>query len=132
MKELFEWRFVQSDPNFANYLYDHPRRMINCIDFGASREYSKEFVDGYIELVWAAANKDRETLLYASRKLGFLTGDEHQDMTSAHVEAALIVGEPFINHEPYDFGNSKDQSIWKHIHEIQTYSPTHGGLLSAS
>ena len=106
MKELFEWRFVQSDPNFANYLYDHPRRMINCIDFGASREYSKEFVDGYIELVWAAANKDRETLLTASRKLGFLTGDEHQDMTSAHVEAALIVGEPFINHEPYDFGNS--------------------------
>ena len=106
MKELFEWRFVQSDPNFANYLYDHRRRSINCIDFGASREYSKEFVDGYIELVWAAANKDREALLSFSRKLGFLNGDEHQDMTSAHIEAALIVGEPFINNDPYDFGNS--------------------------
>lgn len=106
MKELFEWRFVQSDPNFSNYLYDHHRRTINCIDFGASREYSKDFVDGYMELVWAAANKDRDTLLQVSRDLGFLTGDEHQDMNEAHVEAALIVGEPFITHEPYDFGNS--------------------------
>lgn len=107
MKELFEWRFVQSDPNFANYLYDHSRRKIHCIDFGAAREYRKEFVDGYMRLVWAAANTDRATVLEVSRELGFLTGDENAEMNEAHVDAALIVGEPFLTNDAYNFGNSQ-------------------------
>lgn len=75
IRELFEWRFIQSDPNFANFLYDHPSRTINMIDFGAARRYGKEFVDGYMGLVWAAANKDREGILKVSRDLGFITGE---------------------------------------------------------
>ncbi len=74
IRELFEWRFIQSDPNYANFLYDHPGKTIHMIDFGAAREYTKEFVDGYMGLVWAAANKDREMLLQYSRDLGFLSG----------------------------------------------------------
>lgn len=74
IRELFEWRFIQSDPNYANFLYDHPSRTINMIDFGAARKYSKEFVDGYMGLVWAAANKDTEGILKVSRELGFITG----------------------------------------------------------
>ena len=37
-----------ADPNFGNYLYDHSRKTIQCIDFGAARTYSKVFVDGYM------------------------------------------------------------------------------------
>lgn len=75
IRELFEWRFIQSDPNYANFLYDHPSRTINMIDFGAARRYDKQFVDGYMGLVWAAANKDREAILKVSRDLGFITGN---------------------------------------------------------
>ena len=46
-RELFEWRFIQSDPNFANFLYDNSSRIIHLIDFGASREYSKDFVGSH-------------------------------------------------------------------------------------
>jgi hypothetical protein len=74
IRELFEWRFIQSDPNYANFLYDHPHRTINMIDFGAARSYGKQFVDGYMELVWSAANKDKEGILKVSKELGFLTG----------------------------------------------------------
>lgn len=74
IRELFEWRFIQSDPNFANFLYDDPSRTVHMIDFGAARAYKKSFVDGYMKLVWAAANKDRQTILDVSRELGFLTG----------------------------------------------------------
>ena len=74
VKELFEWRFVQSDPNFANYLYDHSTLTIHCIDFGATQEYSQLFVDRYLKLVWAAANDDQATLLELSKDLGFLSG----------------------------------------------------------
>jgi len=81
-------RFIQSDPNFANFLYDDPKRTINLIDFGAARAYSKEFVDGYMKLVWAAANEDKQTILEVSQVLGFITGDETPEFTR---------GKPFLN-----------------------------------
>lgn len=31
---------------------------MSLIDFGACREYRKDFVDDYLRLVWAAANRD--------------------------------------------------------------------------
>jgi len=74
IRELFEWRFIQSDPNYANFLYDHPGKTIYIIDFGAARRYNKSFVDGYMKLVWAASNKDVDTILKVSKELGFITG----------------------------------------------------------
>ena len=106
IREVFEWRFIQSDPNFGNFLYDDPERMVNLIDFGAAREYPKSFVDGYMRLVWAAANEDREGLLSISKEVGFLTGDETPEMTKAHLETGLVFGEPFRKNESYDFGAS--------------------------
>jgi aarF domain-containing kinase len=106
IRELFEWRFIQSDPNFANFLYDDHSRKVHLIDFGAAREYSKSFVDGYMKLVWAAANSDRKTLLEQSLELGFLTGDESQEFVDAHIDAGMVVGEPFLKHEPYNFEDS--------------------------
>ncbi len=76
IKELFEWKFMQSDPNFSNFIYDHTTFTIHCIDFGAAREYSDQFVEGYIELVWAAANSDEEKLMEMSKQLGFLSGTD--------------------------------------------------------
>ena len=109
LRELFEWRFVQSDPNFGNFLYDDSgsHRVINLIDFGASREYSEDFVSRYMKVVWAASNGDRQTVLDESIALGFLTGDEAKEMTEAHVDAAMIVGEPFKTDEPFDFGSAE-------------------------
>ena len=107
IQELFVYRLMQTDPNFSNFLYDHEAKRINLIDFGATREYSKEFVDGYMTLVWAAANRDKESLINVSKKLGFLTGDETAEMLHAHVEAGMVVGEPFLTDEPFDFAGSK-------------------------
>lgn len=107
IRELFEWNFIQSDPNFANFLYDNENKMINLIDFGAARKYEKDFVDGYMKLVWAAANKDRDTIVKVSTDLKFLTGDESSKFIDAHVDAGMVVGEPFLTNEPFDFANSK-------------------------
>jgi aarF domain-containing kinase len=58
IRELFTWRFMQTDPNWGNFLYDEKSGRLALVDFGASREFRKEFVDNYIQLVWAAANRD--------------------------------------------------------------------------
>ena len=34
-------------------------------------------------------------------------GDETQEFVEAHVSAGLVVGEPFVSDEPFDFGNSQ-------------------------
>jgi aarF domain-containing kinase len=93
----------QTDPNWGNFFYDARTRKIGLLDFGATREYSKAFVDDYLRLVWAAAQRDRATIEEVSLRVGFLTGHESRAMLNAHIESGLVVGEPFVSHAPFDF-----------------------------
>ena len=63
--------------------------------------YPIDFTDEYLNLVCSAADGDREGLLESSIKLGFLTGTESSEMIHAHIEAGMIIGEPFATDEPY-------------------------------
>ncbi|KAF3499567.1 hypothetical protein F2Q69_00039447 [Brassica cretica] len=103
LKELFAFRFMQTDPNWGNFLYDEPTKTINLIDFGAARDYPKKFVDDYLRMVMACANKDSKGVIEMSRRLGFLTGDEPDVMLDAHVQAGFIVGLPFAEPGGYAF-----------------------------
>jgi len=94
---------LQTDPNWGNFLYDEEKGNINLIDFGAAREYPKRFVDNYLKMILACANKDREQVVRQSIALGFLTGKESNIMLNAHVEAAFVVGLPFANPGGFDF-----------------------------
>ncbi|XP_069854985.1 atypical kinase COQ8B, mitochondrial isoform X2 [Dipodomys merriami] len=104
LRELFEFRFMQTDPNWANFLYDASSHQVTLLDFGASREFGTEFTDHYIEVVKAAADGDRDRVLQKSRDLKFLTGFETKAFSNAHVEAVMILGEPFAAPGPYNFG----------------------------
>jgi len=46
------------------------------LDFGATREYEKAFIDMYIQVIKSAADGDREGVLKMSQAMGFLTGYE--------------------------------------------------------
>ena len=59
LREVFEFRLVQTDPNWSNFLYDLAANKLILLDFGATRPLTKEFSADYLELVWAAANADR-------------------------------------------------------------------------
>jgi aarF domain-containing kinase len=107
MQELFDWRLMQTDPNWGNFLYDVGTKTTSLIDFGATREYDKEFVDGYLRIVWANANQDEETLMEQSRRMHFLTGEENEEMLNAHKWSGFTVGEPFWKNEPFDFEASQ-------------------------
>ncbi|XP_074133648.1 atypical kinase COQ8B, mitochondrial [Sminthopsis crassicaudata] len=104
LQELFEFRFMQTDPNWANFLYDSSSHKVTLLDFGASRKFGSEFTDHYIEVVKAAADGDRVRVLKKSQDLKFLTGYETKAFSEAHVEAVMILGEPFASTGPYDFG----------------------------
>ena len=116
LRELFEFRFMQTDPNFSNFLYDQASGGLTLIDFGAAKEFPPEFVDEYLVMVAACARRDAPSVLVSSRKLGFLTGDESRLMLGAHCEAAFVVGAPFAAPGLYDF--AKNSLMTRRVGEL--------------
>ncbi|KAM6219602.1 atypical kinase COQ8A, mitochondrial [Rhynchocyon petersi] len=115
LRELFEFHFMQTDPNWSNFFYDPQLHKVALLDFGATREYDKSFTDLYIQIIRAAADRDRETVLQKSIEMKFLTGYEVKAMEDAHLDAILILGEAFASEEPFDFGT---QSTTEKIHNL--------------
>lgn len=107
MLELFVWRFMQTDPNWGNFLYDVRTRTTYLIDFGAARDYDESFVRGYLNIVKANADRDEQLLMDESIRMGFLTGDENDMMLEAHKMSGFCLGEPFQSYEPYNFKTSR-------------------------
>ncbi|KAI3367155.1 hypothetical protein L3Q82_008212 [Scortum barcoo] len=115
LRELFEFRYMQTDPNWSNFFFDPHAHKVALLDFGATRGFDKSFTDTYIEIINAAANQDREGVLLKSREMKFLTGYESKAMENAHVGAVMILGEAFSSEEPFDFGA---QSTTERIHSL--------------
>ncbi|KAJ1822876.1 hypothetical protein LPJ56_000507 [Coemansia sp. RSA 2599] len=104
LRELFEFEFMQTDPNWANFLYNRDTGKMVLLDFGASRSFDKCFLDKYLLVLKAAMEGDREACRHWSTELGFLTGYEADVMTQAHVDSVLEIGKPFAASGIYDFG----------------------------
>ncbi|XP_025916227.1 atypical kinase COQ8A, mitochondrial isoform X2 [Apteryx rowi] len=115
LRELFEFRYMQTDPNWSNFFYDPQLHKVALLDFGATRGFDEKFTDVYIEVIKAAADMDRERVLKKSIEMKFLTGYEVKEMEDAHLNAVLILGEAFASEEPFDFGN---QSTTEKIHGL--------------
>ncbi|KAJ8377777.1 hypothetical protein AAFF_G00253930 [Aldrovandia affinis] len=115
LRELFEFRYMQTDPNWSNFFYDPQTHRVSLLDFGATRGFDVNFTDDYIELIKSAAEGNREGVLRRSVEMKFLTGYESKAMENAHVDAVMILGEAFASHEPFNFGA---QSTTERIHNL--------------
>lgn len=103
--EIARFGFMQTDPNWTNFLYNGRTRRLELLDFGASREYPRDFVVQYVRLLRAAARADADAVQHHSRALGYLTGHESRAMLDAHTQSVLTLAEPFRTDAPalYDF-----------------------------
>ncbi|KAG0306013.1 hypothetical protein BGZ98_003109 [Dissophora globulifera] len=114
LRELFEFQYMQTDPNWTNFLYNHATQKLELLDFGATRGFDARFTSLYLKTILAGAAGDREACLHHSRELGFLTGDETEVMETAHINSLLTLSEPFQESAPdvYDF---KYQTITQRV-----------------
>jgi len=106
LRELFIHRYMQTDPNWANFLYNTSTGKLGLLDFGATREWGQSFVGNYFKIIQGGANGDRHQVLENSVKVGFLTGYESNEMNKAHVDSVMILSEPFREDKMYDFATS--------------------------
>uniref|UniRef100_A0A8C2J3N1 Atypical kinase COQ8A, mitochondrial n=1 Tax=Cyprinus carpio TaxID=7962 RepID=A0A8C2J3N1_CYPCA len=103
LRELFEFRYMQTDPNWSNFFYDPQTHKVR---FGAGKDFSKKLIllfSKYCEV------------LKQSIVMKFLTGYESKAMENAHVDAVMILGEAFASEEPFNFGA---QSTTERIHNL--------------
>jgi predicted unusual protein kinase regulating ubiquinone biosynthesis (AarF/ABC1/UbiB family) len=70
LRELFDFRLMQTDPNFANYRYNPATRRLVLLDFGAVREFSPAITQNYRMLLRAGIAGDRAAATRAAVDLG--------------------------------------------------------------
>lgn len=102
-RELFEFKMVQTDPNFANYLYIESTRQIGLLDFGATREYSERFSTGYRQAFASVVNNDEQGLNDALEQIGFFSQTILPDQRQAILDLVKMACEPMLVNKPYDF-----------------------------
>jgi predicted unusual protein kinase regulating ubiquinone biosynthesis (AarF/ABC1/UbiB family) len=106
-RELFEFRFMQTDPNFANYLYQPETDRIVLLDFGSVREFPPEFAANYARISRAIIAGDHRAVGEAATAIGYLSPDDPEDRARGVVDLIFLICEPLRHHGPYDFASSK-------------------------
>lgn len=105
-KELFQWGVVQTDPHLGNYrirISPTGEDQLVLFDFGAVREYSREFLDPYHAMVAASLRNDREALRAAATTLRFIDEKDDPGLRQIFEDFCAMTVEPFL--EPGDVRN---------------------------
>jgi predicted unusual protein kinase regulating ubiquinone biosynthesis (AarF/ABC1/UbiB family) len=105
-RELFEFRFVQTDPNIANYLYVPATQQVALLDLGSVGEYPARLVDGYRRACRGVVEDDEETIRGAVFDIGYAHPDDPEPMTRNAIDIVRLVCEPFAHRGAYDFAAS--------------------------
>lgn len=105
-RELFEFKMVQTDPNFANYVYMADSQQIGLLDFGATREYQTQFSEGYRNAFSAVLKGDDQTLNQALEQIGFFSQEILPSQREAIFELVKLACEPMLVDQDYDFQSS--------------------------
>jgi len=105
-RELFEFRFMQTDPNFANYLVQPASARVVLLDFGATRRFGAAFVANYARITRAVIAGDRHAVAREAIRIGYAAADDSPERLQAQVDIIFLVCEPLRHAGRYDFAKS--------------------------
>lgn len=105
-RELFEFRFVQTDPNMANYLYVPATQQLALLDLGAVGEYPADFVESYRRACQGLVHGNRDAIRQAVFEIGYALPDDPEPMIDNAVRIIEVACEPLAHRGIYDFAHS--------------------------
>ena len=112
LRELFEFGFMQTDPNFANYRWQPDGGRIVLLDFGAARAVPEKTVASYRRLMLAGLAQDHDALRDALIEIGFVspvTLQRHRPALDGMIDILMThLGRPGL----FDFA---DRSFVDHV-----------------
>ncbi|TMP08933.1 ubiquinol-cytochrome C reductase [Pseudoalteromonas sp. S3178] len=105
-KEMFEFKLIQTDPNFANFHYQRESKKIVLFDFGATREISMQLSQAYLSLFKAGSENNRAGVLAAATQIGYFKDDIVDSYKNHVIDLFLMACEPLRVDGDFDFKNS--------------------------
>ncbi len=105
-RELFEFRVMQTDPNFANYLYLPESGRVALLDFGATQRFGAAFVANYARITRGVIDGDRDAVAREAIRIGYASADDSPERVRAMVDIVFLVCEPLRHRGRYDFPKS--------------------------
>ena len=106
LREVFDWGFVQTDPNFANYLYQPAGGRIALLDFGAVRAYAPARRAALLNLLRAAVAGNAGDITEGAVRVGYLGEGDPAVYRNCIVSLLRMVTEPLRASAGYDFGKT--------------------------
>lgn len=106
LKEFLHWGVVQSDPNFANFLFNASDDTIGLLDFGALRINDPTRSLAFGRLLRAAMAQDLEEIIDAAIEVGYVDKSDPFNFRMAIADLVLTAAEPALHAGKYDFGYS--------------------------
>lgn len=106
-EEMFEFKLIQTDPNFANFHYQTETQKIVLFDFGATREISTELSSAYLALFKAGSDNSREGVLKAASQIGYFKDDIMDNYKNNVIDLFLMACEPLRHDGEFDFKHSE-------------------------
>ena len=104
--EFFVAGLVQTDPNFANFLFRPIEHELVVLDFGATKRYTPEFRDNYRALLKKIRSASDGEILEHSIKMGLLLEGESPECQVAYCHMLRMSIEPFADHrQPFNFND---------------------------
>ncbi len=105
-REMFEFGMIQTDPNFANFLYNYRTGQLGLLDFGATRHYSETVTEAYRGLLGAALREDHAAMSENAQAIGYFKQGVHARQRAAVMHLFFLATEPARSDGRYDFGAS--------------------------
>ena len=106
LREVFDWGFVQTDPNYANYRYQTSTGQVQLLDFGATRAYSAQRNLALRSLLQACWQGHRSDIERAATEVGYLDETDPSHYRNGVVTLLLDASEPIRFTGSYNFGRS--------------------------
>lgn len=105
-REIFDFRLVQTDPNFANYRCDPASSRLVLLDFGATRAYETPRVEAYRRLLTAGMHNNQSAANEAAIEIGYFQADIQERHRQLVLNIFTQACEPLRHDGAYDFGRS--------------------------
>lgn len=106
LRELFDFKVMQTDPNFANYRYNLETDRIVLLDFGASHDIEDQLTASYRNIINTILFGSVEDVFEAAVTMGFIS-DTIAEQYRAHIfEIIEMAIAPLRTDAPFDFGNN--------------------------
>ena len=118
LRELFEFGFMQTDPNFANFRWLEATGQIVVLDFGAARSVDPQVSHEYAALMGAGFRGEAAAVRQALIRVGFLSETQFARHGDALDRIIAIILEQIQRIDDFDFA---DRSF---VERIRTEVPS--------